>query len=73
VVSGYEWDADEWILTTTLAFLLCAVLVLVILRVAHAAAAQPRHYARHLLDGQFARGELSIEEYERRRRLIERF
>lgn len=73
-MSGYQWNVDEWLLTTTLVLLLGGLLALVIVRMAHAAGTHPRAgYTRHLLDVQFARGELSIEEYERRRGLIERF
>jgi uncharacterized membrane protein len=60
-----------WLLTATLLFVLGGALVALMLRAAQSASKAPRN-ARQLLDLQFARGELSIEEYERRRRVIDR-
>jgi len=48
------------------------VIAVSVLMLARAASSRPRSSARALLDDEFARGELSIDEYRRRRRIIER-
>lgn len=67
------WAVDELVSTPSLVVLVWLVIAVSLLLLARVAVARPRARARARLDDQFARGELSIDEYRRRRQVIERF
>lgn len=66
------WAVDALVSTPSLVIVLVwLVLAVSLVQLIRVAQAPPRENSRALLDDQFARGELSIEEYRRQRDLIE--
>jgi uncharacterized membrane protein len=63
---------DELVSAPSLLVLIWFVVAVSGLLLTRVAWARPRQSSRALLDEEFARGELSIEEYRRRRAIIER-